>query len=373
MALTQTARPQADTAQIRGDISGTWQGTLNANGPQRIILRIAKEDKGWNAKVYLLADEGTQSFSVSGVALDRSTLKFSVDLLSATYEGILGPDGNSVAGSFSANGKSRPLALTRATKETEWEIRPPQPSKAMAPEADPSFEVATIKPDDSGATTLQSINVAGRQFETRASSLFDLISYAYGLHAKQIVGAPDWVSSDRYDVAAVIDQTGDPSPEQLKSMVGKLLTDRFALQFHHEARELSVFVLSVGKSGPKLSPSGANGGLPGLGYRPGPNGLVLRVQNGSMKDFAGFLQAVVLDRPVVDQTGLTGRFDFVVPFTPDDSQFNGHPPKTSAQSDSAESAPNLFQAIQQIGLKLIPEKTSADVVVLDHVGKPSPN
>ena len=96
--------------------------------------------------------------------------------------------------------------------------------------------------------------------------------------------------------------------------------------------------------------------------------------NARTVDFTSFLQMLVLDRPVVDRTGITGRFDFTVTFTPDDSEFNGHPPKLPATTEAAEAAPNLFSAIQaQLGLKLDAEKTAVDVIAIDHVEKPSPN
>jgi uncharacterized protein (TIGR03435 family) len=95
--------------------------------------------------------------------------------------------------------------------------------------------------------------------------------------------------------------------------------------------------------------------------------------NARLADFTGFLQMLVLDRPVVDRTGITGRFDYNVTFTPDDSEFNGHPPKLP-QTETSDSAPNLFAAIQeQLGLKLDAQKTSVDVIAIDHVEKPSEN
>jgi uncharacterized protein (TIGR03435 family) len=95
--------------------------------------------------------------------------------------------------------------------------------------------------------------------------------------------------------------------------------------------------------------------------------------NARLADFTGFLQMLVLDRPVVDRTGITGRFDYNVTFTPDDSEFNGHPPKLP-QTETSDSAPNLFAAIQeQLGLKLDAQKTSVDVIAIDHVEKPSAN
>jgi uncharacterized protein (TIGR03435 family) len=366
------AQTPAPPAAAHGDLTGDWQGTLEAGKTHRIILKVAKTDKGWSAKLFFLDDQATQSFNASAVVLDHSTFKFSVDLMGATYEATLNPDGASMAGTLTMGATPRPLNFVRATPETAWSI--PAPTRAMAANADPAFEVATIKPNNSGAGTLQGMNINGRNFTSRNASLGDLISIAYGLHAKQIVGAPGWIDSDRYDIAALPDQEGEPNLQQVKIMIQKFLVDRFSFKFHHEKRDLSAYVLAVARSGQKLTPTESKGALPGLGFRGGPGGLVLGVQNASMSDFTGFLQSIVLDRPVVDQTALPGKFDFTVKFTPDDSQFNGHAPKLPASTDTIEQAPDLYTAIQQqIGLKLTVEKIPVDVLVIDHVEKPSPN
>lgn len=93
-----------------------------------------------------------------------------------------------------------------------------------------------------------------------------------------------------------------------------------------------------------------------------------------MEDFAGVMQSAVLDRPVVDQTGLQGRFDFILKWTPDESQFGGLGVKVPPPSENADAPPNLFTAIQeQMGLKLEPTKAPVAVLVIDHVEKPSEN
>ena len=98
---------------------------------------------------------------------------------------------------------------------------------------------------------------------------------------------------------------------------------------------------------------------------------MLPAKNATMKDFTGLLQEVVLDKPVVDQTGLKGRYDFTLKWAPDESQFSGHGPPTS---DDPSAPPSLFTAVQeQVGLKLDSTKAMVDVMVIDHVEKPSPN
>lgn len=371
---TSAATP-AKVVHARGDIAGNWQGTLTVGQHSlRIILQIARADKGWSAKMYSI-DQGAQPINASSVSLDGSAFKFTIDMVGGSYQGTLSSDGDVITGAWTQGSGPQPLDLVRATRETAWEIpAPPPPPKLMAADADPSFDVATIKPNDSGASQMQALTVRGRNFATRNSSLVDLICFAYNIQSKQIVGGPSWMDSDRYDIAAVPVQEGIPNPQQLRTMMKKLLADRFKLTFHHEKRELSAYVLSVGKNGQKLTPTQLNGPLPGLGYRPGPGGITMMMMNGTLEDLTSFLQTLVLDRPVVDQTGIKGKFDLHFTFTPDDSEFNGHPPALPKQADTANTSPGLFEAIQQqLGLKLDAEKTPVDVIAIDHVEKPSPN
>ncbi len=103
--------------------------------------------------------------------------------------------------------------------------------------------------------------------------------------------------------------------------------------------------------------------------------MVLNVRNASLQDFTNLMQTSVLDRPVVDQTRLPGKFDFTLKWTPDETQFGGQIPGPPAPAaDAADAPPNLFDAIQQqLGLKFEPTKTPVDVLVIDKVEKPSEN
>lgn len=371
------AQTQAPAQSQAHDITGTWQGTLHVGGDHRMVLKVSKDDKGvLKAVDYYFGPQGAQPVNASSITLDRSTFKFAIQLMDASYEGKLSADGNSITGSWSFGANLLPLTFERATPETAWEIPPPPtPLKPMAADADPSFEVATIKPNNSGKPNLQGLTMRGRNFATRNSSVSDLISFAYEVQARQIVNAPSWLNSDRYDIDAVPDQEGSPNPEQIRIMIRKLLADRFKLTFHKEKRELSAYVLTVGKGGPKLAPTEGRGNLPGFAMLPGTGGLTILAQNATLQEFATtFLQTLVLDRPVVNQTGLTGKYDFHFTFTPDESEFNGHPPSMPAQTDAANTAPNLFDAMQQqLGLKLESQKAPVDVIVIDHVEHPSPN
>ncbi len=358
------------------DLSGNWQGTLKTpNKDLRIILNFYKGEKdAWSAKMYSI-DQGGQPINATSVAKQGTAIKIAVDMIGGVFEGKLSDDAKTIAGTWTQGPTPLPLILVRATPETAWEIpAPPPPPKLLPADADPSFDVATIKPNPSGATSMQQLTTNGHNFVIRNGSLGDMMAFAYNVQMKQVVGSPSWINEDRYDVAATQDQEGLASDKQLRAMLRKMLEERFKLTIHHDKRELPAFVLTVGKTGQKLTPSQIKGPLPGMGFRPTAGGLMLRINNGTMTDFCSFLQSAVLDRPVVDQTAVTGRFDFGVTFTPDDSQFNGHPPKQPPATDTTEIAPNLFEAIQQqLGLKLSAEKAQVDVIAIDHVEKPSAN
>jgi uncharacterized protein (TIGR03435 family) len=359
------------------DLTGQWQGT--AQGPQqglRVVFLVSKADGvGWKTVFnYIdLIAQGTGIPRAANLTLRGSVVQIQVPGNGGSYLGQLSADGNSIAGSWTQGGPNMTLNLVRTSAETAWEVpKPPPPPAPMAANADPSFEVATIKPSNSNNAG-KGFGLSGRNFSTRNTSLDDLIEYAYDVHLKQIVGGPDWMDKDKFDVGAVPDQEGSPSHEQLKIMVQKLLADRFQLKFHHDKRELSVYVLSVAEGGPKnLTKSDRTDDKFSIPIGPAPGGLMMRVFNGNMRDFSGFgLQGAVLDRPVLDQTGLKGRYDFVLTWLPGGTEFGGRLPPPPPSDNPP---PNLFTAIQeQLGMKLAAVKAPADVMVIDKAEKPSAN
>lgn len=385
----QAATANAASATSK-ELAGAWQGVMHAGRDVRMVVRITGDGKGGYTAVFTNADHG-ESIPPAALKLEGDMVTVSSAALGTFYEGKLSADGKTIDGQWKLAPNPLPLVLNRATPETAWTVAPP-PARIppMAADANPSFEVATIKPNNSGVQRMQGLIVHGRNFMTRNSSLEDLISFAYGVQTKQIVNAPPWIDSERYDIDAVPDAPGTPNVEQLRIMVRKLLTDRFKLAFHHEKRELSAYVLTVAKNGEKLTMNESKGQLPGLGFGPGKGGLTMHVMNAGMTDFASFLQEVVLDRPVVDRTELAGKYDFSCTFAPDDSEFGGHPPQMpgaapaaqgAASTEPAEesktatlSAANLFEAMQQqLGLKLSAEKTDVEVIAIDHLDHPSQN
>jgi uncharacterized protein (TIGR03435 family) len=369
---TTTVRAQSTAANATQGIADTWQGTLHAGKDLRTVVKIAKgDDNGYNATFYSI-DQGGQPLTVTSITLDGSTVKMSLTMIGGSYEGKLSPDGKTIVGTWSQGPNPLPLTLTRATPETEWAIPAPPPKlPPMDANASPSFEVATIKPSKPDAPG-KMFGIRGRQFKTINTTLNDLISFSYGVQAKQVIGAPPWAATDKFDINAEPDGEGAPSEKQWKIMVQKLLADRFQFAFHRDKWELSVYALSVAKSGSKLAKSQSDpNALPNLMFH---NLGDLHAANANMAEFAGLMQSAVLDRPVVDQTGLAGRFDFNLKWTPDDSQFGGMGAKIPPPTDSADAPPNLYTAIQeQIGLKLDATKAPAEVLVIDKVEKPSAN
>ncbi len=358
------------------DVTGSWQGTLQGpqgGNPLRIVMQISKADGATLKAVMFSIDQGGQPITAGAVTLQGSSLKITVPAIGGAYEGRLSGDGNSIAGTWT-QGAPAPLNLTRATPQTAWEIpEPPPPPKPMAADANLSFEVATIKPSNP-ETPGQSILVGrggGNLFTTTNTTLNDLMTFAYGVHVTQILSGPSWLASERFDVMGKPEQAGIPNATQLRTMVRKLLVERFSLAFHNEKRELSAYTITVAKNGPKLAKNESGGILPGFGGR-GPGAIGVR--NTTMAEFADFLQARVLERPVVDQTGLSGRFDFTLEWRPETLQSAATGPNAQQLPPEVESRPNLFTAIQeQIGLKLEAGRVPVDVFVIDRVQKPSEN
>jgi uncharacterized protein (TIGR03435 family) len=357
------------------DIAATWQGTLHAGQDLRLVLKISKADGGgYKADTYSI-DQGGQSIPVDKVTLEGGTFKLSIKAIGGSYEGKLSADGKTITGNWTQGPNPLPLNFTRATPETEWSIpTPPPPVPPMAADANPSFDVATIKPSQPDAKG-KGFGFRAGHFVTFNTNVNDLIAFAYGLHAKQIIDGPAWFGVDLFDIEAKPDAEGRPNLKQMGVMVQKLLADRFQLKFHHDQRELSVYVIGVANGGPKMTKSTAAPNDPqGFGFRALGD---LNVRNMTMKDFASWMQSGVMDRPVVDQTGLTDRYDFQLKWTPDESQFaqfRGAGVTVPPPTDDAKAPPSLYTAVgEQLGLKMGPAKAPDDVIVIDHVEKPSAN
>jgi uncharacterized protein (TIGR03435 family) len=366
-----TSRAQAPAAK---GVDDTWQGTLHLQ--QRDIRSVLKVSRGADGALtgtmYPSIDQGGQSIKTSSLSFQDGTLKLAIQAMDLTYEGKLSADGKSITGTATLTNQSIPLVFERATPETAWTIpEAPKPIPPMAADAKPVFEVMTIKPSPPEQQG-KLFTVRGGSFVTINTTLMDLIKFAYGVQDKQVANLPDWASSQKFDLDGKPDVPGMPDPDQLRNMVKQALGDRFQLKFHDDKKEMSAYVLSVAKGGEKMKKSDPDAGpLPGLFFR----GLgVLTVTNATMEDFCHLMQSAVLDRPVVDQTELQGRYNFLLKWTPDESQFGGMGIKVPPPSDAADAPPPLYTAItEQIGLKLEAGKAPVQVLVVDHVDHPSAN
>lgn len=366
-----TGRAQAPAKSI----DDTWQGTLHL--PQRdlrTVLKVSRGADGTLAGTMYSIDQGGQGVKTSSMSFQDGTLKVAIQMLDVTYEGKLAADSKSITGTFTQGGHNTPLVLERATPETAWAIpEAPKPTPPMPADAKPVLEVATIKPSAPDEQGKYFTVRGGGQFVTANTTLMDLIKFAYGVQDKQVTNLPDWASSQKYDVNGKPDIPGTPNPAQLRRMVQQVLGERFQLKLHEEKKEMPAYVLLVAKGGEKMEKAAADSGaLPGLFFR----GLgVLTVRNATMQDFCELMQSAVLDRPVVDESELQGRYNFLLKWTPDESQFGGLGVKVPPPSDAADAPPPLYTAItEQIGLRLESmSKAPVRVLVVDHVDHPSAN
>jgi uncharacterized protein (TIGR03435 family) len=376
MGLKTLAVALLATAAFAQSIDGTWQGTLQTpQRPLRLVMKVTRAGDGSLKAVFYSIDQNGQGIPASSASLQGSAFKVAIPAIGGSYEGKLDADGATISGTMT-QGSPLPLTLVKATPSTEWAIPdPPPPPRLMSADAQPNFEVATIKPSnpDTPGRALTVGRGGGNSFATLNTPLSELIQFAYVIHEKQVTGGPSWMESEKFDILAKPDAPGIPNAPQLRAMLQKLLAERFGLQFHREKKELSAYVLTVDKAGVKMTKAeGARSSLPGIGGR-GPGAITVR--NATMADFAQFLQSRVLERPVVDQTGLTERYDFILEWKPD------VPPSAASGEAGAptlpaglEDRPDLLTAIRlQLGIKIESGKTQVETLVIDKVTRPTQN
>jgi uncharacterized protein (TIGR03435 family) len=261
------------------------------------------------------------------------------------------------------------------------------------PASRPRFEVASIKPaGDQGPMMMRPLPNG----LTGTVPLKLMMQRAYAAQSFQITGVPEWINSERYAIDAKA--AGTPSRDQISLMLQSLLEERFQLKIHRETRELPMFSLVTARGGPKLAtpkeggcddstdsrpePAGGRMAPPGSGAAPLTRcgGLSVTLQTGGARMFGGKIPmpelvrmlSVVLGRTVVDRTGFTGTFDVRLDFLPDDSTPPLPPPPPDAVSSAM--SPSIFSALpEQLGLRLEAAKGPVEVIVIDHVERPSAN
>jgi uncharacterized protein (TIGR03435 family) len=249
----------------------------------------------------------------------------------------------------------------------------------------PSYDVASIKPGKSDMGTMLLFRLDG--FTAKGMNLKSLIKEAYGIENDQILGAPNWLNTESYDIEAKVDGAdatalGKLSDEQRKLMFQSFLRERFQLKTHWEKKELPILALVVAKNGPKLHEAKPGDtypdGIKGPDGKPeGHAGMMMWGNDrltGQGISIAQMVQPLTqqLDRTVVDQTGLTGKYDVELRWTPDNTSTPSTGPDRGIAADSP--TPSIFTAMQeQLGLKLESHKAPVEVLVIDQVAAPSAN
>src|SRR5215472_13353704 len=216
------------------DLTGIWQGTMKT--PQRdlrVVFKITKDQSALKASMYSI-DQGGGAFGGT-VTVKPPTIKMSISI-GATFEGNLDAEATAITGTWSQGPAKFPLELKRVKPDEAWPIPTASAAKPMAADAPMNFEVATIKPTKPG-TQGKGITMRGpREVITINTSLNDIITFAYGIHVRQIAGGPAWMESEYWDVVAKPEADGLPNRKQLEAMFQKLLADRFQLKFHREKK-----------------------------------------------------------------------------------------------------------------------------------------
>jgi uncharacterized protein (TIGR03435 family) len=281
---------------------------------------------------------------------------------------------NSKHGSRAPGAKQGEALHSVARSALPPRVESPQMTIAAKPQGTPApssgkplaFEVASIKPaPDVRFPTWSISRESGRLNAT--TDVKGLVEFAYNLHMGQVSGGPSWMSSEKY--AVVAKAAGPSSLRELQQMTRSLLADRLKLTIHRETKELPVLALVVGNKGPKLPPTKFESDDDSrISIRSTPSGPHLTAQRTRMDAFVIQLMGNTgTDRIVVDRTGLTGVYDFNLDWVPD--RLSGR-----SGDGSEPSGPTIFTALQeQLGLKLESTKAPVEVVVIDHVEKPSDN
>jgi uncharacterized protein (TIGR03435 family) len=255
---------------------------------------------------------------------------------------------------------------------------------ACAQESAPVFEVASIKPADpaNNGTSFNTLNGGG--LRVSGANLRALIMTAYNIRNFQLSGGPGWVYTERFNVLAKPDHAGDEGPADYRKMTNEqrraaaelmrrrlqsLLSERFQLVIRRETKEMPIYGMVIGKNGVKMTESeeGANSSMSTSNTR-------ITCQRCTMGELAVNLSSIT-GRPVRDETGLTGKYDFKMEWAPE-LKAGGVERGEGAPADLASTpeAPTLFTALQQVlGLKLEPKKGPVDMYVIERAEKPSEN
>jgi uncharacterized protein (TIGR03435 family) len=237
------------------------------------------------------------------------------------------------------------------------------------PPAAPAFDAASVKaskPGDSRGSTFQFTPGGGLMITN--GTLRDIIETAYNVRDFQIPGGPGWLNSERYDISAR--SASDSTQTETRIKLQTLLAQRFQLRVHREMREVPVYALVAGRSGSKLVEAGASVSERSTAGIRASCGHIAGTM-ASMANLAVYLERQ-LRRPVVDRTGLSGRYNFQLDWAPDSGPCSM--PADAGAAVGSSDGPSIFTAVQEeLGLKLESTKGPVEAVVVDHAQKPDEN
>jgi uncharacterized protein (TIGR03435 family) len=233
----------------------------------------------------------------------------------------------------------------------------------------PAFEVASVRINTSRSSSSSTQQRVNGSFEMINVTLRSMVAHAFDMHARQILGGPDWIDSERFDVLAKAPAGDDGS--KMTAMLRALLVERFRLASHTEIRDQPIYALvtmrSDGRLGPQIAPTQRDCSVPqarscGVNMSTDGRGTTMQAQAVSLADLAAALAGPV-DRMVIDRTGITGSYDVDLRFTRD-----GMP------GSLAGDTPAVFTALQeQLGLRLESARGPVDVLIIDSVQPPTPD
>lgn len=262
-----------------------------------------------------------------------------------------------------------PLAMAAAPSFLCGQPQNPQPPQTPAHATRQlAFEVASIKPtppEFNGSSAFAP--ASGNVLSLRGMSVSQLIQLAYTLPPNLVTGGPKWVEDTRFDLEAKA--AGAATQVQRLEMLQTLLADRFKLKFHYESKEISTYVLTLGKNPLKLKERKPGDGGEPAGMRD-IGSVHFQCRDMSMAWFVRYLQNTVFSSPVADQTGLSASYDFDLSWRPDEGQFNG---RYAGSAEMQSDLPDLFTALKEIGLKLETKKSNVQFARIDYVEQPSEN
>jgi uncharacterized protein (TIGR03435 family) len=261
-------------------------------------------------------------------------------------------------------------------------------AQSSEPEKKLSFDVASIKPGDPSSGRVMIGPAPGGGLRMVNVTLKQMIAFAYDVRDFQISGGPSWLTSERFEIVGKPEQSSQETDfakmadsqrraamDRNRLMLRSLLEERFQLKLHKETKELPVYALVVAKDGPKMKAAEGGEGTP-QNFRMGPGRL--NATRGNMQMLSNSL-ANLTGRPVLDETGLKGFYDFELEWAPEPGQgpFGGPGPNPGGQGAPAAgdpSGPSIYTAIQQtLGLKLESKKGPVQTVVIDKAEKPTEN